>query len=144
MASTVTVDTLNGFTQRVVARHHEFRADEPTELGGNDEGPTPYEHLLAALGSCTTITIQMYAQRKGWPLFGVVVKLSHDRVHVKDCADCETTEGYISEIRREIMLQGPLTDEQRSRLLEIASRCPVHKTLSHEIKIRDTLSPASM
>jgi putative redox protein len=143
MPATVTVDTTTGLTQRVVAGEHELRVDEPTSLGGGGEGPTPYDLLLAALGACTSMTLQIYAKRKGWPLFGVVVTLSHDRVHAEDCADCTTGEGYISEIKREIFLQGPLTDEQRQRLLEIASRCPVHRTLTSEIKVRDTLRPAT-
>ena len=143
MPATVTVDTTTGLTQRVVAGEHELRVDEPKSLGGGGEGPTPYDLLLAALGACTSMTLQIYAKRKGWPLFGVVVTLSQDRVHVKDCEDCTTAEGYISEIKREIFLQGPLTDEQRQKLLEIASRCPVHKMLTNEIKVRDTLRPGS-
>lgn len=140
MPSTITVASADGFTQNVTARSHEVKVDEPAELGGNDAGPTPYEYLLAALGSCTSITIQMYAQRKAYPLEGVEVTLSHGRVHVRDCADCETEDGFITEIHREVRLKGDLTEEQRSRLFEIAARCPVHKTLTHEIKIRDTLA----
>jgi putative redox protein len=140
MASTVTVSTTTGYTQKVTARGHTLVVDEPVELGGADKGPTPYEYLLAALGSCTTITLQMYAARKGWPLEGVEVTLSHGRVHAKDCADCESKEGFVANIERELRLRGPLTEEQRRQLLAIAARCPVHKTLTNEIKIRDTLA----
>jgi putative redox protein len=107
--------------------------------GGNDSGPTPYEHLLAALGECTSMTLLLYARRKGIPLEKVTVELDDSRIYAKDCADCLSLEGYVHEIRREIHVEGPLTGEQRTRLLEIADKCPVHKTLTAEIKIRTTL-----
>jgi putative redox protein len=128
----------SGYRTEVSAGRHGFVVDEPESLGGTDTGPTPYDLLLAALGSCTAITIQMYADRKGWPLEGATVRLRHERVHAKDCADCENSEGFITEVWRDITLRGPLDAEQRARLLEIADRCPVHRTLEGEVKVRTT------
>jgi putative redox protein len=119
------------------SRGHSIIVDEPKELGGLDGGLSPYEVLLAALGACTAMTVRLYAERKGWPLDDVAVDLSHDRVHAEDCAECETGEGSLSLIRRHVRLAGDLTDEQRARLHEIASRCPVHRTLAGPIEIHD-------
>lgn len=102
---------------------------------GADAGPTPYDLLLSALGTCTSMTLRMYADRKGIPLTRTTVRLRHDRVHARDCERCETEVGLISRITREISLEGDLDDAQRARLLEIADKCPVHRTLSHEIAI---------
>jgi uncharacterized OsmC-like protein len=110
-------------------------ADEPQTAGGSDRGPSPYELLLGALGACTAMTLQLYARKKGWPLEGVEVSLAHDRIHAEDCGECETREGYLDEIKKEIRLSGPLDDEQRQRLLEIARRCPVSLTLQREVRI---------
>lgn len=129
-----------GFATRIEARGHALVADESAVVGGTDQGPNPYDYLLAALGACTAMTLRMYAQRKGWPLEGAVVKLRHGRVHAQDCADCETKIGKIDVIERVIELQGALDAEQRERLLQIADRCPVHRTLSSEIKIRTQLA----
>lgn len=137
--SHVRVESVDGLEQLVTARGHQLRADEPIELGGHDAGPTPYEYLLAAVGQCTSMTLLMYARRKGIPLEKVVVELDDSRVHANDCADCLSAEGYIHEIRRQIHLEGALTDEQRTRLLEIADKCPVHKTITAEIKVRTQL-----
>ena len=128
----------DGFAQTVVtADGHRLAADEPESLGGTDTGPTPYDFLLTALGTCTNMTLRMYADRKGWPLEGVASRLSHQRVHAKDCADCESEDGHVAEIRKELVIEGDeLDDAQRERLLEIADRCPVHRTLNSEIKIR--------
>src|ERR671911_1865672 len=125
-----------GFTQEIVVGPHQLTADEPKEMGGDDEGPTPYDLLLAALGSCTSITVTMYAQRKSWPLQDVNVRLRHSRIHATDCAECETKEGRIDRIELDIEFAGPLSDEQRSKLLEIAEKCPVHRTLVSETNIR--------
>lgn len=123
------------FDTRVTAGVHEFVADEPVAVGGADAGPAPYDLLLAALGTCTVMTIRLYAQRRGYPLREVTVRLGHDRIHADDCADCETENGYLDRIRRTVTLTGDLTDEQRADLLRIAGRCPVHKTLKSEIVI---------
>lgn len=129
------------FQQEVVTGRHHLLADEPRGAGGDDTGPSPYGLLLAALGTCTSMTLRMYAARKGWPLEGVRVGLSHRKIHAHDCADCETRAGRVDEIERRIELSGALDDEQRSRLLEIADKCPVHRTLHSEIKVRTREEP---
>jgi putative redox protein len=134
-------ETLTGrYTQRARSGFHELLIDEPDDLGGNDAGPGPYEYLLMGLGACTNMTIRMYADRKQIPLKRVRVRLSHDKIHADDCLDCETEEGMVDEINREIILEGDLTAEQRNKLLDIANRCPVHRTLISEIKVRSTLA----
>jgi putative redox protein len=125
-----------GFAQQIQAGTHQLLADEPIESGGADTGLSPYDLLLAALGSCTSMTIGLYARRKNWPLQEVVVSLWHSKIHAADCAECETREGKIDRIDREIQLVGSLTSEQRSKLMEIADKCPVHRTLTSEINIR--------
>ncbi|MDQ3910431.1 MAG: OsmC family protein [Actinomycetota bacterium] len=110
-------------------------ADEPATLGGTGAGPTPYDYLLAGLGSCTAITVRMYADRKGWPLESVTVRLEHGRIHAKDCEECETNSGRIDRVELELELQGPLVAEQRERLREIAAKCPVKRTLDSEVLI---------
>jgi len=124
------------FTQNVTAGPHHLRADEPSGVGGNDSGFTPYDLLLAGLGACTSMTLRMYADQKKWPLEGVTVKLRHDKIHASDCADCETKDGKIDRIEREITVSGTLSEEQRARLLEIADKCPVHRTLHSEVSIK--------
>jgi len=128
-----------GFAQEIVVGPHRLPADEPASVGGTDTGPNPYDLLLASLGACTSMTVALYARRKGWPLEGVTVRLRHAKIHAADCADCETREGMLDRIERDIELTGALTDEQRARLLEIAGRCPVHRTLVSEIDIRTRL-----
>ena len=113
---------------------HVLIGDEPKPIG-TDEGPTPYDYLLMALGSCTAMTLRMYADRKNWELDEVEVRLTQERTHVKDCDDCESTEGFVHLIEKEIILTGNLDREQRMRLMEISERCPVHKTMENEIKI---------
>jgi uncharacterized OsmC-like protein len=125
-----------GFTQEIVLGPHQLTADEPKDMGGDDEGPTPYDLLLAALGSCTSMTVTLYAQRKSWPLQGVIARLRHSRIHATDCAECETKEGKIDRIELDIEFAGPLSSEQRSKLLEIAKKCPVHRTLTSETNIK--------
>ena len=128
-----------GFAQEIAMGRHTLAADEPAQAGGGDTGPDPYALLLASLGSCTSMTIGLYARRKQWPLESVTVTLRHARVHASDCEHCETKEGSVDRIERDIELTGNLSDEQRTRLLEIASRCPVHRTLTSEIDIRTRL-----
>ena len=125
-----------GFTQEIVVGPHQLVADEPKGVGGDDEGPTPYDLLLAALGSCTSMTVTLYARRKSWPLQGVTARLRHSRIHATDCAECETKEGKIDRIELDVEFAGPLSDEQRSKLMEIAKKCPVHRTLTSETNIR--------
>lgn len=127
------------YTTEIQAGNHRLIGDEPTSVGGQNLGPTPYDYLLTALGTCTSMTIKMYADRKKWPLDGVQVELDHSKIHAEDCADCETREGKVDEIRRQIRLEGDLTPEQRQKLTEIADKCPVHRTLHSEIKVRTDL-----
>ena len=129
----------DGFVQEIVAGAHQFRSDEPASMGGTDTGPGPYDLLLAALGSCTSMTLGMYARRKGWPLERVTVRLRHSRAHAQDCEICETQDAQLTVIDRELVLEGALDDDQRKRLLGIANRCPVHLTLTSRIDIRTTL-----
>lgn len=128
-----------GYTTEIVSGKHQLIADEPIEVGGNDFGPGPYDFLLAALGSCTSMTLRMYADRKKIPLEEIVVHLDHKKIHAKDCMDCESESGKIDVIERAIELHGELNDEQRNALLEIADKCPVHRTIHSEIKVRSTL-----
>ena len=123
------------FLHEVVAGGHAMLADEPTDYGGTDKGPSPYDLLLAGLGACTGMTMRMYAERKDWPLESVTVDLTHEKIHAEDCADCETKEGKVDVIERIIEIKGDLDDDQRSRLMEIADKCPVHRTLHSEIRI---------
>ena len=117
---------------------HTFITDEPIEASGEDAGPDPYTLLLAALGSCISMTARLYAQRKGWPLEGVTVRLRQQRVHGKDCLECaEAKEGFVHRIERSVTFTGELSNEQLTRLQEIAHKCPVHKTLSSEIVITE-------
>ena len=127
------------FTQTVRAGDHHLVADEPRSVGGDDLGPGPYDYVLAGLGACTSMTIRLYADRKGWPLERVTVGLDHRKIHAEDCADCETTSGKLDEIERWLVFEGDLDEEQRARLLEIADKCPVHRTLTHEVRIRSRL-----
>jgi uncharacterized OsmC-like protein/fermentation-respiration switch protein FrsA (DUF1100 family) len=122
--------------QYVRAGRHLLMADEPIAAGGDDSGPGPYDYLLAALGGCTSMTMRLYAERKGISVERFSVRLSHRKVYAEDCADCETKEGRIDEISREISIEGDVPETARARLMEIADKCPVHQTLTHEIKIR--------
>lgn len=127
------------YGQSITAGRHLLSADEPAPVG-HDIGPSPYDFLLAGLGACTSMTLRMYASRRKWPLEGVTVSLRHSRIHAEDCADCETESGQIDRIDRVIQLSGPLDAEQRLRLLEIADRCPVHRTLRSEVDVRTSLA----
>jgi uncharacterized OsmC-like protein len=131
------------FQQDVLAGAHRLVADEPVRVGGLDSGPGPYDLLLAALGACTSMTIRLYADRKGLPLTRVEVKLRHSRIYAADCAECETREGMLDRIERAITLEGDLDAGQRAKLMEIADKCPVHRTLTSEVDIRTVEQPAS-
>jgi putative redox protein len=124
------------YQQEVLSGPHRFPADEPVKVGGDDTGPGPYDLVLAGLGACTSITLRLYAEHKKLPLSRVSVRLAHNKIHAKDCEHCETVEGMIDHIDRAITLEGDLTPEQRKRLMEIADKCPVHRTLESEVEIK--------
>lgn len=137
--SDVTVTSLSNLKNEVrYGDNHTFVTDEPLSAGGEDAGPDPYILLLAALGSCISMTTKLYAKRKAWPLDRVIVRLRQERIHAADCDDCtRAAEGYVHRIQRSVTFEGNLSEEQKSRLQEIAHKCPVHKTLSSEIVITD-------
>jgi len=129
-----------GYQTEIIANRHRLLADEPIPAGGSDTGPSPYDYLVAALGACTSMTVRMYADRKKWPVEEVIVRLKHSKIHAEDCRDCETKEGRLDRIDLVIDPSGPLTEEQRQKLLEIAGKCPVHRTLKSEIDIKSELA----
>ena len=129
------------FQQEVTVGRHRFLADEPERVGGLDSGPGPYDLLLAGLGACTSMTLRLYAERKKLPLDRITVRLSHNKVHAADCETCETKEGMIDRIDRTITIEGALDQAEHARLLEIADKCPVHRTLTSEIEIRTSEAP---
>ena len=135
----VVVESTDGLRQQITVRGKAIVADEPKEDGGTDEGPSPYELLLGALGACTSMTILLYARRKKWAVEHVRVELDHSRVHVRDCGDCETQDVKLDYFRKRVTVRGPLSEEQRLKLEEISQRCPVHRTLTGEIRIDDEL-----
>src|SRR2546429_3142992 len=127
---------VRSFRQEIIAGKHRLVADEPVSAGGGDAGPDPYDYLLTSLGVCTSMTVGLYARRKQFPLENITVSLWHSRIHAKDCEDCETREGMVDRIDVEVELTGALSAEQHSALMEIAAKCPVHRTLTSEINIR--------
>jgi putative redox protein len=131
------------FQQAITVGPHRLLADEPVRSGGLDTGPSPYDYLLAALGACTAMTLRLYAERKALPLDRVRVALTQAKIHAEDCDTCETEEGMIDRIERTITLEGQLNDEQRLSLMQIADKCPVHRTLTSEVDIRTVERPAS-
>lgn len=138
-AAPVVVKLREGFHAEVEAGPHRWVLDEPTSAGGKDHGPSPYDMLASALGGCTAMTLRFYADREKLPLEGVDVTVTHDRQHAKDCLDCLNKSGYIHLFKIQIALHGPLDAEQKQKLLTIAGRCPVGKTLKNEIRIEETL-----
>ena len=132
--------TADGFRQDVVVGKHSLVADEPVSAGGGDAGPDPYDYLLIALGACTSMTVGLYARRQQFPLENITVSLRHSRIYANDCEECETKEGMLDRIDVEVELTGSLSAEQHAKLMEIAAKCPVHRTLTSEINIR--LRPA--
>jgi uncharacterized OsmC-like protein len=129
------------FKQEITVGKHHLDADEPLNVGGSDAGPGPYDYLLAALGACTSMTVGLYARRKRLPLENITVSLWHSRIYAKDCEECETKEGMLDRIDLEIELTGGLTPEQHAKLMEIAAKCPVHRTLTSEINVRLRTAP---
>jgi uncharacterized OsmC-like protein len=139
---TVSVESASAnYLENITAGRHMFRADEPVSAGGGDAAPTPYDLLLGALGSCTVITLRMYAERKRWPLSNVHVNLSHSKVHAEDCANCGNEGSLIDHIEVEIRMVGELSEEQRRTLLAVAEKCPVHRTLTSRIQIQTRTVP---
>lgn len=140
MADVIVTSLANLQNEVRYGENHILITDEPLEAGGEDAGPDPYTLLLAALGSCISMTATLYARRKGWPLERVTVRLRNERAHARDCVECtRTTEGYVHRIQRAVSFEGELTEEQRARLQEIAHKCPVHKTLTSEIVITELI-----
>jgi putative redox protein len=135
----VVVSSVGNLRQEISAARHTWAADEPVEFGGEDAGPSPYELLLGALGACTSMTLHLYARRKGWSLRDVEVRLRHQRVHAADCEEAEARECWLDAIEKEIVVAGDLTPEQVGRLGEIAHRCPVNQTLLREIRITQSI-----
>ena len=135
----VIVRSESGMSAHAEMGPHLLTVDEPVSAGGQDSGPGPYDLLLAALGACSAMTVRLYAQRKAWPLESVEVRLSHERIHAEDCAECETREGMLDRINKDLVLNGALDTEQRQRLAEIAERCPVQRTLTREVVIEQRL-----
>ena len=135
-ADVVVRGSATGFSQEIVSGNHRLRADEPVSFGGTDAAPGPYDYLLIALGVCTSMTVGLYARRKQFPLENITVSLWHSRIHAQDCEECETKEGMLDQIDTQLDFTGPLTAEQRAKLIEIAGKCPVHRTLKSEINIR--------
>ncbi|MEM1162768.1 MAG: bifunctional alpha/beta hydrolase/OsmC family protein, partial [Pseudomonadota bacterium] len=127
-----------GFLQDISVNGKHILADEPVKVGGTDLGLTPYQLVSAGLGACTSMTMRMYARRKGWDVDGINVDVSHNKIHATDCAECETTTGKIDVFNRQITVTGDLTDDQRARIMEIADKCPVHRTLEAEIRVETT------
>jgi uncharacterized OsmC-like protein len=142
-ADVVVRGTARDFLQEIVTGKHHFRADEPVSYGGADAAPGPYDYLLSALGVCTSMTIGYYARRKKIPLENIIVSLRHGRIHAKDCEQCETKKGMLDRIDLQIELTGSITPEQRSELMAIAAKCPVHRTLKSEIDIRSNAAAPS-
>jgi putative redox protein len=138
MADVIVTSLANLQNEVRYGENHILITDEPLEAGGEDAGPDPYTLVLAALGSCISMTATLYARRKAWPLERVTVRLRQERIHARDCVECtHTTEGYVHRIQRAVSFDGELTDEQRARLQEIAHKCPVHRTLASEIVITE-------
>lgn len=138
--SDVIVTSLSNLKNEVLyGANHKLITDEPLAAGGEDAGPDPYTLMLAALGSCISMTVTLYAKRKGWPLEKVIVRLRQRRIHAADCQECTqtTNDGYVHRIERSVTFEGNLSDDQRARLQEIAHKCPVHKTLSSEIVVSE-------
>ena len=135
-AQVVVRGDLKNFQQEVFAGRHHLVADEPLSAGGGDAGPDPYDYLLAALGVCTSMTIGFYARRNRMPLENITVSLSHSRIYAADCEECETKQGMLDRIVVEVELSGALTSEQHAKLMQVAAKCPVHRTLTSEINIR--------
>jgi putative redox protein len=141
-ATEIVVFSREGLQQEIWAGGHTLLGDEPVADGGRDSGPNPYELLLGALGACTSMTLLLYARRKGWELQHVEVRLCHDRIYAEDCAECETRDGRIDRIAKEIVVAGNLDEAQVQRLGEIAARCPVNQTLTHEIHMTESIRRA--
>jgi putative redox protein len=131
----VIVNYIRNYQFEAKTSQHTITIDEAKEVGGDGKGPDPYDLLLSALGGCTAMTLMMYARRKEWPLLGVQVKLTHEKIHAQDCDECEIKEGKLDQITKTIFLQGDLTQEQKERLREIADHCPVNRTLTTECRI---------
>ena len=129
------LDAEDGFTTQMKVGNHYILADEPENFGGNDFGPSPYELVSAGLSACTVMTLQMYAKRKGWPLENVEVHTSYSKTHAKDCEDCESNSAKIDTFHRELKIIGTLDQKQKERLIQIADKCPVHKTLHSETQV---------
>jgi putative redox protein len=135
----VIVKFIRNYQHEAKTNQQTITIDESKEVGGDGKGPDPYDLLLSALGGCTAMTIMMYARRKGWPVEGIQVKLNHEKIHAQDCEECDTQEGKLDQITKTIFLRGDLAQEQKERLLEIAERCPVNKTLTTECRVRSKL-----